>query len=217
MEKKMSRQERERVRLIETIVLNAQDLFGRYGYENTTIDALAASSEYTKRTIYMHFAGKEDLYFAVMLRGHDRLRNAIASGIKNGQTGLTKIKFAYKAFFDFFAENGWLFDLMAQIKSIKSKKNPDELPYYQKYSECIRLLYQEITALFVLAHDDKSIRTDVDPRDLCFSSAFLLNGFLHMFNLSGDSFTQYFALDKGRFIGLTADLLFEILEGKRNE
>jgi AcrR family transcriptional regulator len=214
-EKKLSRQERERIQLVQTVTQHAEDLFRQNGYENTTTDALAASSEYTKRTIYRYFVSKEDLYFAVMLKGHERLLRTIQGEIQSGQTGYEKIRMAYQAFFDFFMKNGWLFDLMAQIKSIKSKRNPNELPYFEKYANCVELIYKEIIALFVMAHGDKSIRIDIDPKQLGFSSAFILNGFFHMLGLSGDSFTRHFTLDKEQFIDLTMKLLFQILEGEK--
>ena len=212
MEKSVSRQERERLQLIQTVTQSAQELFCQDGYENTTIDALAVKSEYTKRTIYRYFVSKEDLYFAVMLKRHELLLEAIRLEIQKGLTGYEKIKLAFQAFYGFFTDNGWLFDMMSLIKTIKSRKKPEELPYFQKYADYLRLIYQEITALFVMAQGDKSIRTDVDPTLLGFSSAFILNGFFHMLNFSGDSFAQYFQLDKEQFIHLTMKLIYRILE-----
>jgi AcrR family transcriptional regulator len=214
MEKRITRKERERLLLISTVTQCAEELFRRNGYENTTVDALAAGSEYTKRTIYRYFAGKEDLYFAVMQKGHERLLETIRVRIQVGRTGFEKIKLAYNAFYGFFTENGWLFDMMSQIKTIKSRKNLKELPYFERYADCIRLLYREVMALYVLAQDDKSIRTDVDPMQLGYSSIFIMNGFFHMLNFSGDSFTQHFQLDKEQFIAFTVRLLFQVLEGR---
>lgn len=215
MEKKPSRQERERIQLVQSVTQHAEDLFRQNGYENTTTDALAASSEYTKRTIYRYFVSKEDLYFAVMLKGHKRLLKAIQGEIQSGRTGCEKIKLAYGAFYHFFREDGWLFDLIAQIKSIKSKKNPAELPYFEKYADCVEVIHKEIIALFVMAHNDGSIRMDVDPRQLGFSSVFMINGFFHMLALYGDSFTQHFTLDKEQFIDFTMRLHLQILEGEQ--
>jgi len=211
MEIKMSRTERERMRLVQTVTLHAEDLFRQNGYENTTIDTLAANSEYTKRTIYRYFAGKEDLYFAVMLKGHLQLLEEIRAGIPDGRTGHDKITLAYKVIFDFFRENGWLLDLVAHLQSIKSKKDPAELPYFEKYAGCIELIHKEIVTLFLVAHDDKSIRTDLDPQHLGYSSTFILNGFFHMLRLYGDFFTQHLYPDKEQFIGFTIDFLFKSL------
>ena len=213
MEKKMSRQERERAQLIHTVTQRAEELFREYGYENTTLDALAMRSEYTKRTIYRYFISKEDLYFAVMLKGHSNLLEAIQTGIRGGRTGHDRIAMAYKASFDFFNENGWLFDLIAQLQAIKQKRDPGELPYFERYTECLDLIHKEIIALFVTAHDDKSIRTDVDPQRLGYSSTFILNGFFHMLRLYGDRFARRLDMDAEQFFGFTAKFLFQALEG----
>ena len=211
MEIKMSRQERERMLLVQTVTQHAEDLFRQNGYENTTIDTLAANSEYTKRTIYRYFTSKEDLYFAVMLKGHMRLLDIIRDGIEGGETGRDKITVAYNSIFDFFKENGWLFDLIAHLQSIKSKKDPADLPYFEKYAHCLEVIHTEIVNLFITAHNDKSIRTDLDPQHLGFSSTFILNGFFHMLRLYGDFFTPRLYPDKEQFIGFTIDFLFRSL------
>ena len=211
MEKKPSRQERERLLLIETVTRHAEDLFRQNGYENTTIDVLAENSEYTKRTIYRYFVSKEDLYFAVMFKGHLQLLGVIRDKTQQGQTGHEKIALAYKASFEFFNENGWLFDLIAQLASIKSRRAPGELPYFEKYSGCVESIQNEIVALFVMAHNDKSIRTDIDPQRLGFSSAFVLNGLFHMLRLYGDFFSRHSDMDKEQFVGFTIDILYRSL------
>lgn len=212
METGLSRHEREKIEIEKTIIENAEELFSLKGYENTSMDLLAASCQYTKRTIYRYFTCKEDLYFAVMLKGHVKLLELIRRENQKGSTGYEKIKLSYKAFYDFYLESGALFDLMLQIKAIKSKKNLDELPYFKKYAECIRILYKEIISLFELAQNDKSIRADVDASQLGFFYAFLLNGFYNMLSLSGDSFTEFFSLDKEQFVGFSMKMLFQLLE-----
>jgi len=215
MEKRLSRMERERIRLIQIVTQHAEDLFRQNGYENATIDMLAANSEYTKRTIYRYFVSKEDLYFAVMHKGHSYLLEAIKDGIQSGQTGNEKIVMAYRALIEFFNGNGWLFDLIAQINSIKSRRDPGELPYYEKYVGCLEFIQKEIISLFVMAHDDKSIRTDVDPQQLGFISTITLNGFLHMLRVYGDHASPHIYPDKEHFIDATAKFLFQLFEGGR--
>jgi len=212
MEKKLSRQERERLQLVQTVTQHAEDLFRQNGYENTTLDALAESSEYTKRTIYRYFVSKEDLYFAVMLKDHTQLLGAIREEVGKGRTGQEKITLAYRASLDFYNENGWLFDLAAQMAAIKMKKDPAELPYYEQYSACVELIHKEIVALFVMAHDDKSIRTDIDPQQLGFSSTFILNGLFHMLRLYSGMFAQGAYPDEGQFIEETFKFLYKALE-----
>ena len=213
MEKKMSRQERERLQLIQTVTGHAEELFRQNGYENTTLDALAMRSEYTKRTIYRYFVSKEDLYFAVMLKGHQALLESIRAETQNGRTGQEKITLAYKASYEFFDGNGWLIDLIAQMKSIISRRDPGELPYYGKYAACVELIHKEIVDLFVQANSDKSIRTDIDPRRLGVSSTFILSGLFHMLRLYGDIFARQSYYEKEQFMSSTFEFLCRALEG----
>lgn len=215
MTKELSRQEREKVEIEKTILQHAENLFSIKGYNNTSMDALAESCEYTKRTIYRYFFCKEDLYYAVLLKGHSRLLLDIQEKIKCGDTGYEKIKLVYIAFFDFYKNYNSLFDLMAEIKATKSNSELNELPYYMKYADCVRTIYKEVIFLFEMASCDHSIRTDVEASHLGFSTIFLLNGFLHMLSLCGDSFMGFFSLDKEQFITLTEDLIFQLISNKK--
>jgi AcrR family transcriptional regulator len=214
MEKPLSRQEREKIEIEKTILQHAEQLFSLKGYQSTSMDVLAESCEYTKRTIYRYFTCKEDLYFAALLKGHRLLLENIREKIQCGDTGYEKIKLAYDAFFDFYKNSDYLFDMMAEVKSAKAKKDLNMLPYYMKYTECIRTLYKEVLALFELASCDHSIRIDVDATQLGFSSIFLLNGFIHMLSLCGDGFMDFFSLDKKQFIGFTENLLFQLMSSE---
>lgn len=215
MEKQLSRQEREKAEIEKTILQHAENLFSINGYKNTSMDALSESCEYTKRTIYRYFICKEDLYYAVLLKGHSRLLLSIQEKIKSGNTGYEKIKLVYNAFFDFYKNSGSLFDLMSEIKTTKSKNDLNTLPYYIKYAGCIKIIYKEVISLFEMASCDHSIRTDVEATQLGFSTIFLLNGFIHMLSLCGDSFIEFFSLDKEQFINLTEKLIFQLIDGKK--
>lgn len=214
MTQKRSRQEREKARIECTILQHAEALFRQVGYGNTSMDALAESCEYTKRTIYRYFACKEDLYFAVLYKGHMQLLAGIRTAISKGGTGYESIQRCYAVFHHFFLQDTWLFYLMAQIKTIKSNKDPQALPWFQRYAGCTGEIHEEILALFEMAQKEGSIRTDVDATQLGFSSIFLLEGFYHTLVLMGDSFTTFFALDKEQFIEQTMKLLFQILGGE---
>ena len=215
MEKRLSRVEREKIQIERTILQHAEDLFKQGGYENTTMGMLAKSCEYTTRTIYRYFSCKEDLYFAVLLKGHIGLLETAKTIAQSDYTGKEKIMLGIQAFRDFHAESGYLFDLMSQIKAIRSKKQPDELPFYQRYEDCAVAIHREFVSFYTLAHEDKSIRTDVDASMFGFSSIFVLNGFFHMLSMTGDRFTRHFSLDMEQFIEFTLKLLLELLDGDK--
>ncbi|MFZ4767307.1 MAG: TetR/AcrR family transcriptional regulator [Roseimicrobium sp.] len=63
-----SRKDRERQAREELILQHAQRLLMRDGFQDLNLDELARAIEYSKGTIYLHFASKEDLALAVATR-----------------------------------------------------------------------------------------------------------------------------------------------------
>ncbi len=54
------------------------------------MNELAKEVEYTKRTIYKYFSCKEDLFFAVVLRGYKRLWDNVKIEVQKAKQGLKK-------------------------------------------------------------------------------------------------------------------------------
>jgi|GEM_PF-747817 len=222
------RQEREKIKVEKTILQHAEDLFKKCGYDNTTMDTLSKKCEYTKRTIYRYFSCKEDLYFAVLCKGHMEMLTFLKQVAKSDQTGKEKILAATQNMIRLYKESNYLFDLMGQINAVRSQKEEKPLPFYQKYTVCVSDIHKEMISFFMAAHNDKSIRTDINPALLGYASVFVTNGFFHMLSLMGDDFLHYFSpeteqynefsaqysLDTERFIQFTMNLLAEGLEDK---
>lgn len=61
-----SRKERETEFRRKAIVDAAREVFSENGYDGTTIDSVAAKSEFAKATLYKFFRTKEELYMSVV-------------------------------------------------------------------------------------------------------------------------------------------------------
>src|SRR6266508_2247294 len=59
----------------EQILVTGRRLFAEYGYEETSVDDIAAATGVTKPIVYRHFESKRDLYLAVL---EDHLNDLIA-------------------------------------------------------------------------------------------------------------------------------------------
>ncbi len=73
------------------ILKSAADVFVRKGYHQTTVDEIAQAMRVAKGTIYNHFAGKEDLYMAVIRRGVDLLQERLKQAAARGKNAREKI------------------------------------------------------------------------------------------------------------------------------
>lgn len=62
----------------EAIVQAASRLLGEKGFESMTVDEVAAAVGIAKASLYKHFAGKDDLCTAAMLRAAERLQRFVA-------------------------------------------------------------------------------------------------------------------------------------------
>lgn len=77
----------------ELIVGAAEELFGRYGYERTSIDDIARLIGIGKGSIYLDFRTKDEILLAVMSKHVDRLKQAIQNKLDNaGSSPLSALK-----------------------------------------------------------------------------------------------------------------------------
>lgn len=52
------------------IIEAAERIFFTKGYDNATMDDVAKEAEFSKRTVYVYFNSKEQIYFEIMTRGY---------------------------------------------------------------------------------------------------------------------------------------------------
>lgn len=67
----------------ETILNQALTIFGRLGFHKTTMADIANASKRGRRTIYMYFKNKEEVYEAVVEREIDRVIEDIKEKLKS--------------------------------------------------------------------------------------------------------------------------------------
>ncbi|WP_344595718.1 TetR/AcrR family transcriptional regulator [Actinomadura vinacea] len=61
----------------QAITEAARGVFGRDGYTRASVDTIAVEANVSKRTIYNHFADKEELFLTVAVEGADAVTEAI--------------------------------------------------------------------------------------------------------------------------------------------
>lgn len=64
------RKAREKELRREDIVLSAERVFFTKGYQASTMDDVAKEAQFSKRTLYLYFNSKEQIYFEIMTRGY---------------------------------------------------------------------------------------------------------------------------------------------------
>lgn len=64
------------------IIDAAQNVFFTKGYVAATMDDIAKEAQFSKRTLYVYFDSKEQLYFEIMVRGFTLLNNMLSNALK---------------------------------------------------------------------------------------------------------------------------------------
>jgi AcrR family transcriptional regulator len=68
--------ERRRQQTRDVLVEAATEVFARRGYEGASLEEIAETAGFTRGAIYKHFAGKEELFFAVIEASNERVIEA---------------------------------------------------------------------------------------------------------------------------------------------
>jgi TetR/AcrR family transcriptional repressor of mexJK operon len=83
----------------KTAILDAAEtLFVTDGYERTTVDAVAARAQVSKRTVYNHFSDKEVIFLQVLSRVNEALLSTIRAAVDEELTPGRDLQEALTAF-----------------------------------------------------------------------------------------------------------------------
>lgn len=101
----------ERRRRRQSILDKAQEIIFQKGFENTTIEDIAVASGYTKRSVYLYFKDREEIFYSVTARGQRIFKEYLEAAAKDADHGATVERFA-RALFLFTLENPEFFELI---------------------------------------------------------------------------------------------------------
>lgn len=95
----------------------AQQVFFEYGYESTTIQEIANAAGYNKRTLYLYFKDKEEIFLAVVLRGLEILHDMLKEAIDQPKEGFSVLRGLGERFFDFSLKHSEFLKLIMIFES----------------------------------------------------------------------------------------------------
>jgi AcrR family transcriptional regulator len=97
------RKEKEKQIRRNDIIDAAEKVIFSKGYDLATMDDIAKEAEFSKRTVYIYFNSKEQLYFEIMVRGYKILIEMIETSVKDAEckNSLDKIKQIGRVLYNF--------------------------------------------------------------------------------------------------------------------
>ncbi|WP_313075973.1 TetR/AcrR family transcriptional regulator [Lacrimispora sp.] len=88
------------------IIDAAERVFFSNGYENASMDNVAKEAGFTKKTIYMYFSSKEQIYFEIMIRGYRLLIAMLEDNFKEKkqENAVDELRTIFLSFYQFSRE-----------------------------------------------------------------------------------------------------------------
>lgn len=210
MEIGRSKREQNKAQKKASFLDAAEKLFVQKGFENTSIDDVAAEAGLTKRTLYQYFDSKEDLFFAVAVKGVRQLTRVYEEAIEKGKNAHDRIRLANKAYLQFYQENLGMFRLLnyqpANQQSCEASPNYCEM----RILDGVRM--KHYADIIEEAKADGSIKSGLDLKKAVFFGFFSPFSMLFTVSAAGKGMWDAIGIDEGEFFSFSFDLLADALK-----
>lgn len=160
-----SKERKEKERLIKKndIIDAAEKVFFEKGIKQATMDEVAKTAEFSKRTIYVYFESKEHLYHEIMLRAFKTLDAMITESFEKRlpTNGINRIKLLGQTLIEFIKNYPKYFKAIVDYENQENdfySRNQTIIDCYQEGEKSFSHLKDAIQE----GINDGSITTDVD-------------------------------------------------------
>ena len=154
------RKERERIRRRIDIIDAAEKVFFGKGFESSTMEDVAGEAELSKGTLYLYFKSKEDLQFAIFMRGSDILMKMMEDNLSDRSNGYERLLELADAFIRFSREYIDYFTLFMYYESSRMEAlniDQEQLQVYLREQSPLALVTQQV----IRGIQDGSLRNDL--------------------------------------------------------
>lgn len=105
------------------IIDAAERVFFQKGYVNSSMDEVAKEAEFSKRTVYVYFSSKEEIYFEIMIRGYRLLLEMLDESFQKGglQTAEEEFNNIFFTFFSFSEKHTHYFRAIMEYETQDSE------------------------------------------------------------------------------------------------
>jgi len=199
------------------IIDAAEKVFFANGYENSSMDAVAKKAEFSKRTVYVYFNSKEQIYFEIMIRGYKQLLKMMEEGFEKEKpaSALEELRCIYYSLFSFREKYEDYFKAIMEYET-KDEGNQAGVSRDSK-EECYRLgeeVLFYLTEALRKGKDDGSLKSDMD----CEKTALILWSFTVGAFQAGrrkkDYLENYHRITVEEFLEECFKLLLRLVTGK---
>lgn len=214
----LSRKLKEKDLRRQEIIDAAEKVFFSKGFDTATMDDVAKAAEFSKRTVYVYFRSKDELYFEIMTRGYILLNSKLQKALEvyDLKTGLENIELIGRLIIEFSEEYPKYFNAIMEYENKEqdfelTKESLGENSASECYSQGEILLGYLIKAL----EDgivDGSIREDINAEHV---AVFLWGssiGILRTYSTKEKYLKFYHKIEKQSFFEESMSLLIRAIK-----
>lgn len=205
-----SRRDRERAAREAEIITAAEKLFYAKGFENTSMDEIAKDAEFTKKTVYQYFSGKEDLFYAVVSKNINLLLACIREASRAGRTGFERFKMIKEAAYRFACDNRDAYRLLSYAQYVRC--TAENSPYYREIMTRNAELFNEFGTIMEQGRADGSISGSISHPLGTIALFFIVTGFIGRLTEAGDAYRERYGVSVDDLAGVCFALTDKLLK-----
>lgn len=143
----------------------AEKCFREKGYDDTSISHIASRAGFSKRTVYIYFENKQELFSAIVLQALEDLERHLQPLWTTGKTGRESLRAAAISYGGFALADPKRFEMIMtfELQHYYHKKPANTDSYSGKCQVVNDRISKLLTRTIERAIQDKSLSTDLTP------------------------------------------------------
>lgn len=119
----LERKQREQEIRKSDILDAAERVFFSKGYEHASMDEIAKEAEFSKRTVYVYFRSKEQIYFEIMIRGYRLLIHMLEKNMQDNppENALEELRCIFFSFYRFSENSPMYFHAIMEYETTDTR------------------------------------------------------------------------------------------------
>lgn len=183
------------------IVDMAEAVFFKAGFDGATLPAIAEAAGYNKRTLYLYFRDKQDIFLAVVLRGLEGLRGSLEKSLAASLTTGSGLRELAAAFFDFSMVHPEYLDLIMDYENryfVYHDHDAAGRPasYLDRCQQVSDEMARMVTAAIEAGMADGRLKSNLTPRQLMLVLWGQVFGVMKIFRMRRRHFDAAFGISR---------------------
>lgn len=202
---------REKQQRSEDILDAAEVVFFEKGWQQATMDDVAARAELSKGTLYLYFKSKEELYLGINLRAIQLLYDMFTEAINSAQLGMDQLQAIGRAYFEFWHRHPHYFDTLLHFEAVRIA-GLEQSQMAESYHEWGGKVNGLVAQSVANGMQDGTMRTDLDPVKTAVVLWGMASGMIQLVARKAEMLQQRCQISPDQFMGGFFDFVRSGLE-----